>query len=229
MQTRLAQTVANQIRESIIASGMAEGQKLPSENVLMQHHSVSRSTIREAMKILQAENIVEIRHGLGSFVAANTGIGQDPLGLSFTDPALLLPDLMELRLLTEPGLAEIAARKRTEADLEKMESAVNGMIKARRQGLDYHTSDYQFHMFLANASGNCVINRLFPVIFDAIENGYAHTVHVQGSFDRAADYHVRILQAIRLGDGAEASRLARMHIQQTLTEIQEDLKGETNP
>ena len=121
MQVRLAQVVAEQIRESIIDTGLAAGEKLPTESMLMAEHSVSRSTIREAMKILQAENVVEIRHGCGSFVASNTGRSKDPLGLSFTDSAKLVPDLMEVRLLMEPSIAEIAALQgKTHEEVERI-------------------------------------------------------------------------------------------------------------
>lgn len=228
MQARLAQVVAKQIRDSIIDTGMGEGEKLPTESTLMERHSVSRSTIREAMKILQAENIVEIRHGRGSFVAANTGRSNDPLGLSFADSSKLLPDLMEVRLLMEPSIAEIAAVRRTESDLEEMEKNIALMIDARQKGEDYHTCDFQFHISVAKATHNGVLDRLFPVILEGIEKGYAQTVHIEGSFDRAVDYHKRILQAIRDQEGAEAGCLTQMHIRQTLRDIREKLKGESS-
>ena len=77
----------------------------------MAAYDISRSTIREAMKILQAENVVEIRRGLGSFVAENTGIARDPLGLNFTGQEELLSEMMEVRLLTEPQIAALAAER----------------------------------------------------------------------------------------------------------------------
>lgn len=228
MQVRLAQVVAEQIRDSIIDTGLGAGEKLPTESTLMERHSVSRSTIREAMKILQAENIVEIRHGRGSFVAAKTGLSKDPLGFSFADPARLLPDLMEVRLLMEPSIAEIAAARRNQDDLAEMEEAIQQMIEKQSRGEDYHTSDYRFHLAVAEATHNAVLDRIFPVLLEGIEKGYAQTVHIEGSFDRAVDYHRRILQAIREGDGAEASCLTQMHIRQTLRDIREKLKGESS-
>ena len=228
MQVRLAQVVAEQIRDSIIDTGLGEGEKLPTESTLMERHSVSRSTIREAMKILQAENIVEIRHGRGSFVASRTGLSKDPLGLSFADPAKLLPDLMEVRLLMEPSIAEIAASRRDESDLAEMEEAIERMIDARSKGEDYHTSDYRFHLAVAKATHNAVLDRIFPVILEGIEKGYAQTVHIEGSFDRAVEYHQRILEAVRDGNSAEASCLTQMHIRQTLRDIREKLKGESS-
>ena len=228
MQVRLAQVVAEQIRDSIIDTGLAAGEKLHTESMLMAEHSVSRSTIREAMKILQAENIVEIRHGRGSFVASNTGRSKDPLGLSFADSSKLLPDLMEVRLLMEPSIAQIAADRRTESDLKEMEKYLQQMTEIGRRGEDYHNCDFQFHISVARATHNGVLDRIFPVILEGIETGYAQTVHIQGSFERAIDYHQRILQAIREQNAAEAACLTQMHIRQTLRDIQEKLKGESS-
>ena len=79
MQAKLPDIIAERIREYIIDEPIKVGEKLPTEKALSDKFSVSRSTIREAMKILEAGNIVEIRHGLGSFVALNTGLSKDPL------------------------------------------------------------------------------------------------------------------------------------------------------
>jgi len=226
MQVRLAQVVAEQIRGSIIETGLEAGDKLPTETTLMNRYAVSRSTIREAMKILQAENIVEIRHGCGSFVASRPGLSKDPLGLSFADQGKLLPDLMEVRLLMEPSIAQIAASRREGKDLEEMEKAIADMKAQRAKGEDYHTSDFRFHIAVAQATHNAVLSRIFPVILEAVEKGYAQTAHVEGSFAKAVDYHQRILEAIRAKDGEEAGCLAQMHIRQTLKDIRE--KGESS-
>lgn len=100
----------------------------------MAAYDVSRSTIREAMKILQAENVVEIRRGLGSFVAENTGIARDPLGLNFTGQEKLLSEMMEVRLLTEPQIAALAAERRRPEEIARMEEANGGMIRASAAG-----------------------------------------------------------------------------------------------
>lgn len=228
MQIRLAQVIADQIRDQIIDASMEEGAKLPTENELVSRFSVSRSTIREAMKTLEAENIIEIRHGLGSYVAENTGLSKDPLGLSFTDQSRLLPELMEVRLLLEPGITEIAAQRRTESDINKLDQIIDRMVEVHRQGKDYHNVDYQFHITVVQCAHNSVLKRIFPVIFEAVERGYAQTVHIEGSFTRAIDYHYKILQAICDRNGSLARELSAMHIKQTLQDIEVKLKGE-NP
>lgn len=226
MQVRLAQTVAEQMRNMIISNHITVGEKLPTESELMAHYSVSRSTIREAVKILQAENIVEVRHGLGSFVAADTGVSKDPLGLSFADQTRLLMETMEVRLLLEPDTAALAAQRRTEEDLLRMRKAVDQMEAAAMRGEDYHSYDYQFHISIAQATQNSVVTRMFPVIFDAIEKGYAQTAHVKGSFARAINYHREILDALTRQEAQTAQALLQLHIRQTLRDITNQMEGE---
>ena len=126
-ETRLAQSVAEDIRALIMREGLSAGDKLPTENELMARYDVGRSTVREAVKQLQAEHIVEIRHGKGSFVADRTGIGKDPLGLSFEEQSRTLRELMEVRLWMEPGIAgEAAARRRASSRISVRSGASLG-------------------------------------------------------------------------------------------------------
>ena len=226
MQARLAQEVAEQLRTLIIETPLNVGDRLPPENKLMDRYGVSRSTIREAVKLLQAENIVDVRHGRGSFVADNTGLSRDPLGLSFADRSRLLPELMEVRLMLEPNISALAAQRRAPEDLARMHEALELMKRAASGGEDYHAYDYQFHIAVAQSTHNSVLERIFPVIFEAVERGYAQTAHIQGSFARALNFHTQILSAIESQDSEEALRVARLHIQQTLRDIAQQEKGE---
>lgn len=79
----------------------------------MERFGVSRSTVREAVKILQTEHIVDIRQGQGTFLCAMPGLAHDPLGLRFADQEELIAQLLETRLLIEPSVAALAARPQT--------------------------------------------------------------------------------------------------------------------
>ncbi len=226
MQAKLPDIIAERIREYIIDEPIKVGEKLPTEKALSDKFSVSRSTIREAMKILEAGNIVEIRHGLGSFVALNTGLSKDPLGLSFTDQTRLLPELMEVRLIMEPSIARIAALRRTEKDIELMQQLIAEMEEANANSKDYHTKDYQFHIAIGQCTRNDVLKRVYPVIFEAIEHGYKHTSNLEGSFSRAIYFHKQILEAIKDRNGDLASEFTARHIKSTLLDIEKKLKGE---
>ena len=218
-QVRLAQSVADEIRSLIVRESMKVGDKLPAESELMEQFNVGRSTIREAVKQLQAENIVVIHRGRGSFVADRTGVAKDPLGLSFEEQSRTLRELMEVRLWMEPGIAGEAAARRSPEDLDAMQSFIDRMAKAAEAGEDYESYDYGFHMAMAESVHNGVLRRMYPVVFEAIVQGYRRTAHVHGSYAVALKYHRDILDAIRRGDGNEASELTRKHILQALDDI----------
>ena len=221
-QMRLAQSIAEEIRSLIMQGDFSPGDKLPPENELMARFHVGRSTIREAVKQLQAENIVVILHGKGSFVADHTGVGKDPLGLSFEEQSRTLRELMEVRLLMEPGIAGQAARRRTQEDLDAMQSFIDRMAAASESNEAYESFDYGFHIAMAESVHNGVLRRMYPVVFEAIAQGYRRTAHVHGSFDVALQFHRNILAAIERGDEQEASEQARKHILQALDDINRD-------
>lgn len=225
-QVRLAQSVAEEIRASIMQNGMTAGDQLPTEGELMARFDVGRSTIREAMKQLQAENIVEIRRGRGSYVADRTGLSRDPLGLSFEEQSRVLRELMEVRLLLEPGIAGEAAVRRTEEDLSAMEASIRRMTAAFRAGEDYMQYDYDFHLAMSESMHNSVLRRMYPVLFEAISQGYQRTSHVHGSFEVALNYHLEIFSAIEKQDARAASDFTRRHIEQALADINKSGKGE---
>lgn len=226
-EPRLAQSVADGIRSLIMHNGMAAGDRLPTESELMARFDVGRSTIREAIKQLQAENVVTILHGKGSFVADRTGVGKDPLGLSFEEQSRVLRELMEVRLLLEPGIAGEAASRRTEEDIAAMRTSVEQMAAASSAGEDYERFDYGFHITMAESLHNSVLRRMYPVVFEAIVQGYHRTAHMHGSSDVALSYHRRILDAIERRDAAAASEETRKHILQALADINRHTEGET--
>ena len=225
-QVRLAQSVADEIRGMILQDRMTSGDQLPSELELMARFEVGRSTIREAMKQLQAENIVEIRRGRGSFVADQIGLIRDPLGLSFEEQDRVLRELMEVRLLLEPGIAGEAAARRDDGNLEAMKTSIERMTEAHAQGADYQSFDYDFHLAMAESVHNSVLRRIYPVIFEAIAQGYQRTSHVHGSFEVALNYHRDIYSAIERGDAEAARDCTRRHILQALADINKSGKGE---
>lgn len=227
MKTIRTQQVADEVRNLIVQNRMKVGDKLPTESELMERFDVGRSTIREAVKQLQAENIVTIVHGKGSFVANRTGIRRDPLGLSFEEQSRVLRELMEVRLLTEPSIAGEAARRHTEADVAAMREAIEKMAAASEAGEDYEQFDFGFHLAMAETLRNSVLRRVYPVIFEAIEQGYRRTAHVHGSSRVALGYHREILDAIERGDALAASESTRRHICQALNDINRNVEGDS--
>ncbi len=223
---RLPEIVAQNIKGMIIERSLNEGEKLPTESELTMNFNVSRSTIREAIKILIAENVVEIRHGRGTFIAKKTGITKDPLGLSFADRTMLLPNLLEARRLIEPNIAALAAQRRTNENLRELLASIREMERAHEKGEDYTPYDYLFHCIMAECTQNEVLNRVLPLICECINAGYELTSRVKGSYERAIQWHMKIYDAILSRQPQEASQAVYQHLTQTLIDAQQKLEGE---
>ena len=222
---KLPEQIADKLREMIIQEGMKTGSKLPAEGELMVRFGVSRSTVREAVKILQTERIVDIRQGQGTFLCAMPGLADDPLGLRFADQEKLIADLLETRLLVEPSVAALAAVRREESHLAEMKSLLDKMDNAYLHGEDYTPFDFEFHSVIAQCTGNDVLQRLLPTIHESIQAGYQHTKRVEGSYQRASQCHLEMYRAIAEHDSERARQAAQRHMMQTMHDSCVEVSG----
>ena len=222
---KLPEQIADKLREMIIQEEMKTGSKLPAEAELMARFGVSRSTVREAVKILQTEHIVDIRQGQGTFLCAMPGLAEDPLGLRFADQEELSAQLLETRLLVEPAVAALAAQRRKEEHLAEMKVLLDKMDNAYLHGENYTPYDFEFHSVIAKCSGNDVIMRLLPTIHESIRAGYQHTKRVEGSYQRASQCHLDMYRAIMDNDSERARRAAQRHMIQTMNDSGVEVPG----
>lgn len=213
---KLPEQIADKLREMIIQESMKTGSKLPAEAELMARFGVSRSTVREAVKILQTEHIVDIRQGQGTFLCAMPGLADDPLGLRFADQEELIAQLLETRLLIEPSVAALAAQRRQDSHLQAMKLLLDKMDNAYLHGENYTPYDAQFHSIIADCTGNDVMKRLLPTIHESIRAGYQHTRRVEGSYQRASQCHLEMYRAIAEQDSDRARLAAQRHMVQTM-------------
>lgn len=222
----LSTQMAQSLREMIAARNMKPGDKFPSERELMEQFNVSRSTAREAVKLLVAENLVEVRRGKGTYITRRPGLIKDPLGLRYVGGSQVLQNLMEARILIEPPIAALAALRAQPEDIQRLEKIlykqISNMDPALHEGMDV-----DFHTALAQCTHNDVLHRLLPVIREGIQEGRGETEGLPGSWENALSWHVRIFRAAQCGD-AQAARQAMLgHLMRTAEEanIKIDLGG----
>jgi DNA-binding FadR family transcriptional regulator len=225
-QPRLSEQLALEIRKLIVERRLKPGDRFLSENTLIGMYGVGRSTIREAIKLLVAENVVEIYHGKGTFICERTGINSDPLGLQYADQTRLLFNLFETRLIVEPRMAFLAAKRATGEDI-----AMLNQIIARFGDLDAGTGprfpslDVDFHSALASCTKNEVLYRFLPGICDAIRKGRGETADNLASHEKARICHRKIFLAIRNRQPEMAAREMVKHIKQTAKDMNIFLGG----
>lgn len=165
---RLADSTAYQIMDIIENSDrFSVGDKLPNEIDLANELGVSRSTLREAIKVLTTNGILEIRRGKGTFVTSNTIIDSSNL----SDIASGLDDLFEMRLMFEPDCAFLAAQRATDEEIDIICHYGEEIEKKILSGEDRTFEEQKFHESIANATHNSFVKQFMPIIFNAIRKG----------------------------------------------------------
>ena len=213
--------ISKKLKEMIVEKNLKPGDRLPSEGELAVMFGVGRSTVREAVKLLIADNIVEIHRGRGTFITESPGLKNDPLGLHFANSNKLLQNLLESRLLIEPQIARLAAQRATSENLYRLGQAIEEMETAERiNGLEYPSRDVDFHTAVAECTQNDVLKRILPLICESIREGYLETMNVPGTHQRAIAAHIRIFEAIRDKNPDVAAEEARRHILQAMDDSQ---------
>ena len=211
--------ISQKLQQMIVETNLKPGDRLPSEGELVAMFGVGRSTVREAIKLLIADNIVEIHRGKGTFITESPGVKNDPLGLNFANQNKVLQNLLESRMLIEPQIARLAAQRATSENLYRLSQAIEEMELAEKgDNPEYPSRDVDFHTAVAECTQNDVLQRILPLICESIREGYLETMNVPGTHRRAIEAHIRIYQAIRNKDPDEAAEQTRRHIMQAMND-----------
>ena len=221
---RLHEHVVDALVRGIVAGELAPGSALPPEPEMGARFGVSRSVVREALRVLDAKGLVEVRHGSGTRVTAPER--WDPL-----DPAILavlrgrgasvavLRDLLEARKIVECEVAALAAQRATADDL----AALDGTLAAMRGALNapdrYVVADSAFHLALLHAARNRVLERMTQPMHELLSFSQALTDAIPGVLSRALADHETIAGAVRRGDSAAAREAMHEHLAQTDRDI----------
>ena len=160
---KLTDQTADRLFQMIISDPeLCPGSKLPNETELCALFGVSRTTVREAVRFLAAQGYVEVRRGLGTFVAPRTTISQD-IGLPQLETVQVrLQDLFEIRLMIEPTTAMLACHRGTQEELDHIFHCADEVARRIRSGRDWDSADVDFHHAFVAASHNQFMEQLVP-------------------------------------------------------------------
>lgn len=209
--TSLAEQVAERIAQLIIERNLHADEKLPNEFELAQYLNVGRGTIREAEKLLVARNVLEIRRGKGTYVAANTGEITDPLGLAYLpDQIEVTRELLEIRLQMEPWIASLAAQRATAEDITELVRHCDRVEELIRRGIDHLDMDKELHRCIAHCTHNRVIPRLIPIITYSV--GLFGAMSNHSLLEETIAAHRAIVNAIIARDPEHASQAMYEHV-----------------
>lgn len=212
--------IVEDIKNAILEQKLKAGDKLPTERELAEQYTLSRIPVREALKTLAQMGLVESKHGKGTFVKEpdSTPIIDSLLQPMLTGSKAVL-ELMALRKLIETQGAREAALLRTEQELENirlkeqecrqhLDQMNIGMLKA------FQTSDYAFHLAIAEASKNTLFRNFLQIIEKTLRlhQVYGFMDNLGNSLDMVRRCHMELVDAIAARDARAAGEAMERHL-----------------
>ncbi|GIG90586.1 FadR/GntR family transcriptional regulator [Plantactinospora endophytica] len=214
----LARAVTAELVERIVRGTHPSGTSLPPEPVLCETFSVSRTVVREAVKILQEKGLVQVRQGAGTMVTPPSSWDMlDELVLAATiaedDSLAILDDLVVTRRVLESDMANVAARLADQETIERLHALVQRMDEVVADHVTYHEHDRAFHDTIMQASGN----RIARGVVRALESQVVNTARYMGRTERSLCEasnrgHRRIYERIAAHDPDGAAEAMFTHI-----------------
>lgn len=207
--------MAAQIHRLIADGRLKPGDKLPPERELAEVFGVSRTSVRDAIRVLETQGLLEPRHGEGTVVRQ---IPIDTIVSSLADALTaskdLTADLFDMRKMLEPPLARAAAFRATSEDVEALEEILERQARRVRAREVTVEEDHAFHYRIATAAKNQVVLRIIDVLMDLLRESRERSLQVGGRAEKSLRGHRRILDAIRRRDPDGAADAMRAHIEE---------------
>ena len=210
--------VAERLTEEIISRRLRPGDVLPPERELGESYEVGRSSVREALRILESRGLIESANG--TFMVADL---RNPLDHSLdflvaSDEADYR-ELFEVRRILEGEAAALAASRRLDAEIDRMNAEVEAMDAGLGSEEEFITADLRFHLTVAKASRNRLIAHLMHAIRSLLQDSLSSSYHIEGSAERAIEMHRLILGAIAGHQPEEARQLMQEHVSRVERDI----------
>ena len=209
--------VVHEMGVRIVRGQFVPGVALPNEEELGSELGVSRTVLREAIKVLAAKRLVESRPKTGTRVLDRSDwnlLDPDVLAWQFEAglSARFLQDTLELRGLIEPGAARLAAQRATDDEIEQLAEAYAQMAEAAAGDLDtWLEPDLRFHALLLHASHNELLEHMTVLVGSVLRLLFAFSSRPPHTFVRATPLHAAIVDAIR-GRDPDAAELAVLRL-----------------
>ena len=213
----LSEQIALQLRGMIFDQHRFQpGDRLPDERSLAIEMGVSRTSLREAIKILVAGGVLVIRRGVGTFVSETPGKVEDPFGFAYAeDKKQLLSDWYQCRLIIESEAMELVAKNAADEELEGLEELarrqgdmISAAHKGNPDGYSFMELDREFHSALAQATHSAVMGRVLPALHEWVYFGAAIGEYPRLSRqmeENARKSHLSIARFLKMRDGKGAN------------------------
>lgn len=213
----LSQQTAQRLYNLIVVEKqLSAGEKLPNEVDLSQQLGVSRATLREAIRALTTQGVLEVRRGCGTFVSRQVDKVED-FGFSTLEQVRgQLRDLFELRSIFEPQAARLACQRATPEELEDILAKGAAVDRCIRQGRDRTQADRAFHSAIVRAAHNEFMVRLLPIIDRAVATAVESGEHREQLAQDTQRDHALLLEFFAKRDGEGAGHAMAIHMRHSM-------------
>lgn len=210
----VSQRIAAQIEEMLASETLKPGDRLPTERDMAELLGASRPSVREAVRILQAQGRLVVKHGLGVFVAQS--LTKQALGAALSNPEVNINEVFAMREVLEVPAAEWAAERITDEQIALLTEILQELDAA----FDADSDDFQrlarldtsFHLAIAQVAGNRFLRQTTDVLHDILIEGMQTTLLIPGRREKSRKQHERIVAALQKRDPAAARHAARTHV-----------------
>jgi DNA-binding FadR family transcriptional regulator len=227
------QHVAEEIKDWVVERGLQPGDRLPGEAELIDRFGMSKGTIREAMRLLQAQGLIETKTGPGggSFVGEVTRERATALLANyFYFRDVSIDDIYQIRIALEPELAASLAGRLTDEQIGELETIMEDYAEAAADAEEerlQHVASLRFHSRLSDFGGNALlgffIGFMAQILTDLTVYKRLYTTPNHDLWQRGRQHQIDLIAALRRGDGARAREVMRSHMEMArgLMETQE--------
>jgi GntR family transcriptional regulator, transcriptional repressor for pyruvate dehydrogenase complex len=216
---KVYELVADRLVQEITAGRLTPGDPIPAERTLAETLSVGRSSIREALRMLESRGLIA-SVGHGTFTVSAYG---NPLNASLALMVEMadggLEELFEVRRILEVEMAGLAAERRSGDDIDRMRLAVVTMGEGIGSADRYIAGDLEFHTAVVAATGNRLARSMMEAIRDVMRRALFEIYRIPGSPERSMEQHRQILEAVVAGRPDDARERAREHLVRVQSEF----------
>lgn len=216
------------IKKMIIDDGFKPGDKFYSENELTRKLEVSRSSVREAMRMLEFSGQVTVKHGKGIFVSDAEGHQLKAFSHWLKNNEQSIKDNFEVRLIIEPKAAGIAALNATDEEIQRLGQICQQFAQMAK---DQNTEsiikcDRRFHRVLAASTGNKTLEALMKSMSTSAPNGWISSLYTPGRIEKTVHEHQLIVDAIKVHDLEAAEQAMTDHLTNALNDVNAQIRKE---
>jgi len=210
----VSEMIIAQINDKVLSGELRPGDKLPAERVLAEQLQVSRSSLREALRVLQFMGILDIRPGEGLFLESNSNMLSDHFLVSHLIKQFSAIEIYEARKFIEVDIVELAAKRILQEEEELLEDAYRRLVEAKNDETLFLDANLKFHETIASISKNDVLTEIISAIWKLTfeTNLMENLFETNDIAQRSNEGHKKIMEAIIARDSDRAKKEIVEHL-----------------